>query len=303
MAKNEQMLRLMYIFKYLQSRNDGANYPEISIHLEEKFNQDGKDLSFAPKTFQRDRKTLNELFNIEIEYKNSTQKYHLINEGFSELTESAFENLLLVNAYRQSKDDHHIFLFEKRLASGLYNIQAIIHAIKKKKIISFTYTKHWDKTSEKKIIEPYALKEFRNRWYLIGCEFGKTDFKLKIFGLDRITNLEINAKSFAKKKVSMNDLFKNSFGIISTENQLPENIILSFKSNQSKFVKSLPLHHSQEIIIDDNDELRISLQLVPTYDFYQELLTHAERLTVISPPKVKNEYLRFLNKAIELNKS
>lgn len=303
MAKSEQMLRLMYISKYLQTRNDGANYPEISKHLEEKFNQDGRDLSFAPKTFQRDRKTLNELFNIEIEYKNSTQKYHLVNEGFSELTESVFENLLLVNAYRQTEDNQNIFLFEKRQASGLYHVQYIIHAIKKSQVLSFTYTKHWDKSGEKKIIEPYALKEFRNRWYLIGHEFGKTDFKLKIYGLDRITNLEINSKKFNKKEIKTDASFKNSFGIVSTENELPENIILSFKARQSKFVKSLPLHHSQEILTDNDDELRISLQLVPTYDFYQELLTHAERLSVISPLKVKNEYLRFLNKAIELNKS
>ena len=69
MAKNEQMLRLMYIFKYLQSKKDGANYLEISKYLEERFSSEYKDLSFASKTFQRDRKTLNELFNIEIEYK------------------------------------------------------------------------------------------------------------------------------------------------------------------------------------------------------------------------------------------
>ena len=69
MAKNEQMLRLMYIFKYLQSKKDGANYLEISKYLEERFSSEYQDLSFAPKTFQRDRKTSNELFNIEIEYK------------------------------------------------------------------------------------------------------------------------------------------------------------------------------------------------------------------------------------------
>lgn len=303
MAKSEQMLRLMYILKYLQSRNEGANYPEISTHLEEKFNQDGRDLSFAPKTFQRDRKTLNELFNIEIAYKNATHKYHLINEGFSELTESVFENLLLVNAYRQTKTHQNIILFEKRQASGIYNVQDIVHAIKKCQIISFTYTNHWNKSGEKKIMEPYALKEFRNRWYLIGHEFGKIDFKLKIYGLDRITNLEINSKTFNKKEINTDDLFKNSFGIVSTENELPENIILSFKANQAKFVNSLPLHHSQEIINDNSEELRISLKLFPTYDFYQELLTHAERLTVISPLNVKEEYLRFLDKAIELNKS
>ena len=302
MAKNEQMLRLMYIFKYLQSKKDGANYLEISKYLEERFSSEYKDLSFASKTFQRDRKTLNELFNIEIEYKNSTQKYHLINEGFSELTDSVFENLILVNAYRNSKEYKDSIVFEKRQASGLYHLQQVAQAIKCKKLITFSYLKHWDTTAKNRTIEPYALKEFRNRWYLIGNEFHNGNFKLKTFGLDRISNLETLHRSFHKWEIDIEKIFSNAFGIIISDNANVETIILSFNPSQAKFVKSLPLHPSQEIIIDDDEELKISLQLVPTYDFYQELLTHAERLTVVSPKKVKDEYLRFVNKAFELNK-
>jgi predicted DNA-binding transcriptional regulator YafY len=302
MAKNEQMLRLMYIFKYLQSNKQGADYLEISKFLEERFSNDYQELSFAPKTFQRDRKTLNELFNIEIEYKNSDKKYHLINDDFSDIADSIFENLILVNAYRKSKENEDLIVFEKRQASGFYNLETAIQASKNKKIISFSYTKHWETTAEKRVIEPYALKEFRNRWYLIGNEFGSGNFKLKTFGLDRITDLEILYRSFHKLEIDIDKFFSNAFGIIISDNAKPEKIILSFNPRQAKFVKSLPLHHSQEIIIDNEEEFQISLQLIPTYDFYQELLTHAERLTIVSPEKVKDEYLRFVNKAIELNK-
>lgn len=302
MAKNEQMLRLMYIFKYLQSNKQGADYLEISKFLEERFNNDYQDLSFAPKTFQRDRKTLNELFNIEIEYKNSDKKYHLINDDFSDIADSIFENLILVNAYRKSKENEDLVVFEKRQASGFYNLETAIQAAKNKKLISFSYTKHWESTAEKRVIEPYALKEFRNRWYLIGNEFQNGNFKLKTFGLDRITDLETLHRSFHKLEIDIDKIFSNAFGIIISDTEKSETIILSFNARQAKFVKSLPLHHSQKIVIDNDQELRISLELIPTYDFYQELLTHAERLTIVSPKKVKTEYLRFVNKTFELNK-
>ncbi len=301
MAKNEQMLRLMYIFKYLQSKKDGADYLEISKYLEEKFNNDYKELSFAPKTFQRDRKILNELFNIEIDYKNSDKKYHLVNDDFSDIADSVFENLILVNAYRNSKEYDDVIIFEKRQATGLYHLQQITQAIKCKKLITFSYLKHWDTTANSRTIEPYALKEFRNRWYLIGNEFQNGNFKLKTFGLDRITNLETLHRSFHKLEIDIEKIFSNAFGIIISDTEKPETVILSFNARQAKFVKSLPLHRSQKIIIDNTEELRISLDLIPTYDFYQELLTHAERLTIVSPEKVKSEYLRFINKAIELN--
>ena len=50
-----------------------------------------------------------------------------------------------------------------------------------------------------------------------------------------------------------------------------------------KYIKSLPLHDSQEIITDNEDELQIKLKLVITHDFLMELLSFGENVKVIAP--------------------
>ncbi|MEG0760643.1 WYL domain-containing protein [Chryseobacterium sp.] len=302
MAKNDQMQRLIKIVKFFKSKNTGAGFEDIDQFLDEEFHKDNLQLSFSEKTFQRDRKLLDELFNIQITFNNSHCVYELKSE-VDDFADSIFENLMINHALKQIKENQNLILFEKRTAKGIHHFDELVKAVKNQKIITFNYKKHWSENSFRKVIEPYGLKEFRNRWYLIGNENSDLGLKLKIYGLDRISDLQTKNKTFFKQEYDLNDLFKNSFGIVSTENQNPETLILSFKGEQSSFVKSLPLHYSQEIISDNHKELRISLNLVPTYDFYQELLTHAERLTIISPEKVKTEYLKFLNTAKELNEN
>ena len=123
------------------------------------------------------------------------------------------------------------------------------------------------------------------------------DFFLKTFGLDRISDVEVNSKTFKKQEVDIDKLFVNSFGIISTLDQIPEKIILSFDYEQGKFIKTLPIHHSQKVLIDNDSEYRIELTLVPTYDFYQELLTHTGRMKIISPENVRDKYFEFIKSA------
>lgn len=303
MAKRDQMLRLMNISNFLKSKPQGATYEEILQHLEELHYKESydTDLAFSEKTFKRDRDLLLEIFQVEIKFKRSTMTYQIVNEEDYESTQSIFDNLLLINAYKQTENNAKIMLFEKRQASGLHNLEGIIYAIKNSKLISCNYTKYWENASSKKVLEPYALKEFRNRWYLLANESDGKEFFVKTFGLDRISDLEIHSKTYKKQNIDVEEMFVNSFGIISTLGQKPEKIILSFDAEQGKYVKSLPLHHSQKVLEDNDKEYKIELRLVPTYDFYQELLTHADRLRIESPENVKKEYLVFLEKAKALN--
>lgn len=303
MAKRDQMLRLMNISNFLKSKPNGATYEDISRHLEELHYKDGyeTELAFSEKTFKRDRDLLLELFQTEIRFKRSTMTYQMINEDDYESTQTIFDNLLLINAYKQTENNSKIMFFEKRQASGLHNLEGIIFAIKNSKPISCNYTKYWENVPRKKVLEPYALKEFRNRWYLLANELDGKDFFIKTFGLDRISDLDVLSKKFNKQKIDVERMFSNSFGIISTLDQKPEKIILSFDANQGKYVKSLPIHHSQKLLVDNETELKIELTLVPTYDFYQELLTHAERVRIEKPTSVRYEYLKFLKIAQEMN--
>lgn len=299
MAIQDKNFRLMNIAQFLRSKPKGANFKDIIKHLEELHHKESfsNDLASSQKTFSKDLKLLAEL-GIEIKFKRSTMTYQIIDDRFSDHSQTIFDNLILINAYKQAENNSEIMIFEKRQASGLHNLEGLVFAIKNSKIITFNYTKNWEGISTKRVVEPYALKEFKNRWYLLANEVDGKDFFIKTFGLDRISDLEISTKPFSKQLVDVNQMFLNSFGIISTLGQEPETIVLSFDYEQGKFVKSLPIHHSQKVIIDNDSEYRIELRLVPTYDFYQELLTHIGRMKILAPDKVKTEYQNYINTAL-----
>ena len=298
MAIHDKNIRLMHIASFLKSKPKGASFKEILKHLEELYHRESfpKDLASSQKTFDRDKKLLLEM-GIEIKFKRSTMTYQVVNDDFSESSQTIFDNILLLNAYKQTENNSEVMIFEKRKSRGLENLNGLLHAIQNRKTISLSYTKHWEGISTKRVVEPYALKEFKNRWYLLANEVDGKDFFLKTFGLDRISDVEVNSKTFKKQEVDIDKLFVNSFGIISTLDQIPEKIILSFDYEQGKFIKTLPIHHSQKVLIDNDSEYRIELTLVPTYDFYQELLTHTGRMKIISPENVRDKYFEFIKSA------
>lgn len=304
MAKREQFFRLFDIINILKKKPNGATYNEISDYVETQ-HQSREDetsmIAFSEKTFKRDRDLIFSFFGIEIQYKRSTHTYRIDDTDNLDQANAIYDNLLLVNAYRKTKNDSDILFFERRQARGLHNLEGLIYAIKNNKKISLNYTKYWEGIPHRKTLEPYAMKEFRNRWYLIANDSDGDKFILKSYGLDRITDLDIQKQTFEKLDIDIDSLFTNSFGIVSAPDEKPDKIILSFVPWQGNYVKSLPLHASQKILVDSTEELRIELTLVPTYDFYQELLTHAERLKIIEPPKVKKEFLKFLQIAQKLN--
>ena len=69
----------------------------------------------------------------------------------------------------------------------------------------------------------------------------------------------------------------------------PEEIILSFDPVQGKYAQSLPWHHSQEVLVDNDNELRVKLTLYITHDFFMELLSHGDTVRVIEPASLIEE--------------
>ena len=75
-------------------------------------------------------------------------------------------------------------------------------------------------------------------------------------------------------------------------------IVLSFEPFQGKYIKSLPLHETQQILIDNNDELRIQLKLCLTHDLKMELLSHGDSAKVIKPKGLINELKKSYQNAL-----
>lgn len=286
MAKNEQMLRLLFIEEFLRRRKDrGATYPEIADYLETQFAEKGLELKFTERTFQRDKLAIADVFGIQISYSRK-KNAHFIEEEELELSqESVFDQLLLVEAYRETKGKADVMFFEPRRARGLEHLNGLIHAITQKKVLSFTYQKFWENEKSSKVFMPYALKEFKNRWYLLAADYQSKNpsFFLKTYGLDRISDLNISNTSFKRENIDIEKAYKNSFGIISTLGKETQEILLKFDREQANYVKALPLHHSQTVIAENETETIFRVSLVPTYDFQREILSYGKRVQVLAP--------------------
>lgn len=305
MAKNEQILRLKYIETLLRNRKEkGASYEEIEEYLERKFIEDSvtNELKFSRKTFKRDKDAILEILKLNISYSRKKNCYYISAEDLENSDDHVFDNLLLVQAYRATQNKTDIMFFEQRKSRGLQHLNGLIHSIINQKIISINYFSFSQEHGNTVVLEPYALKEFKYRWYLLAKKFHKEGAKMKSYGLDRITDLEIKNSTFKREKYNVAEEYRDLFGIVSKNDDVCEEIILSFDAHQGQYIKSLPLHHSQEILVDNDVELRIQLKLYPTYDFKQEILSHGERVTVISPENFKNEvkeeYQRILKKYV-----
>lgn len=294
MAKNEQMLRLKFIEELLRRRKDkGATYEEIADFLEKKFEEKGLSdkLKFTERTFQRDKLAIDDVFGISISYSRKRNVHYIEEEELELSQESVFDQLLLIQAYRETKGKTGIMFFEPRKARGFEHLNGIIHAITNKKVIKFSYQKFWESEHSEKVVTPYALKEFKNRWYLLAADYKPKNgkFFLKTFGLDRISNLDITNTSFKREEMNIEEAYKNSFGIINATGEKPQEILLRFDKEQANYIKTLPLHHSQTVVSENDTETVFKVFLMPTYDFQREILSYGKRVQIIAPESFKNE--------------
>lgn len=268
-------------------------------YLEYESELQGYNFIVSKRTFQRDLEDIRSLFGIDIKYNYSQKVYYIDSEDEVEANERIFEAFDTFNALNISDRISEHIHFEKRRPQGTENLYGLLHAIKNNLQIRFVYCKFWEDEETKRIVDPYALKEFENRWYVLALD--SNDNRLKTFALDRLSELDITRRHFNRPETfNLNNYFRDSFGIITPfEPTPPEDVVLSFNELKGKYIKTLPLHSSQQIIKDNKDELRIKLHLHITHDFIMEILSHGTDVEVIEPESLRKNIKKILKRSLE----
>jgi predicted DNA-binding transcriptional regulator YafY len=295
MSKRESVSRWNLIIKKL--RKHPSKFTEISEYLKDESLLQGYDYNISKRTFQRDAEDIRSIYNIDIQYDFSRKVYYIEFEDKMDVTSRILEAFDIFNSLNMADRLSNYIHFEKRRSLGTENLYGLLHAIKNSFRITFVYQKYWDDESSERRAEPYALKEYKDRWYVIAKDL--KDSITKNFALDRLSNLEItNCRFTSEAEFDVNEYSRHCFGIIRPETENPEEVILSFESHQGKYIKSLPLHESQEIIEDNEYETRVRLKIFITYDFIMELLSYGETVRVLKPESlicdIKEVYLNSL---------
>ena len=297
MSKRESFLRYIHVVNKLSKAP--ASFEQIDNYLLEQSERQDYKFNVSKRQFQRDLKDIGSIFEIEISYDFSRQVYSINEEEYSEISLRRMEAFDTFNALKIGENTSRSIHFEKRRPQGTENLFGLLHAIKQNIRIKFDYQKYWEDQPAQRGVDPLALKEFKNRWYIIARD--QKDSKIKSFALDRLSSLEILKKHFnAPDGFNVNDYYKNCFGIISPDDgQQLQEVVLSFDPYQGKYIKSLPLHESQEILIDNEKELRVRLNIYITHDFLMEILSFGEYVKVIQPDDLIADLRSTFRKALK----
>jgi predicted DNA-binding transcriptional regulator YafY len=301
MSKRGYISRYLLILKKLKVK-PYSTYEELQAYIENQFDylqmqDDNLQIGFSKRTLQRDIKEIRNVFGIDIEYSKSQKGYFISqseneNMNFQRMME-AFD---MFNSLNLAQDLTPFIHLEKRRPQGTDNLYGLLHAIKNRLQIKFTYQKFWEEELSQRLVEPYALKEFKNRWYIMAKD--SKDNNIKSFALDRLTNLEITNQTYQyPDNYSIEQSYRYCFGIISPNDEEPQDIILSFDPFQGKYIKTLPLHDTQQVLVDNDVEMKIKLKLCLTHDLVMELLSFGDNMKVIEPKSLADQIKQAHEKA------
>lgn len=260
------------------ARFDGRlTFGEISRKWADSPLNDGSLLSRT--TFYRYREGIRELFGISLECDATRGNVYYIarDDCDGRLQTWLLDTLGLANMVNESRALSGRILPEHS-PSGGPKLIAAVEAMQSGHVLLMTYAgfNPHNVTSTFRI-RPYAVKQSLNRWYLIG---EGEDGRVLCYALDRIRELVPTQETFELPEgLDIDGMFADSVGVMTDE--APERIVIRVTDGQANYVRTLPLHHSQEEVEGSPDTF--ALYVRPTLDFIMKLRSYGPAIEVLSP--------------------
>lgn len=291
--------RYIWEINELNRSRHGLTLSELNRRWENSHLYDGKEI--IRKTWYSHREQIASQFGIFIECDKRTNRYYIADRD--EIGQPDIQNWLLNsfavgNMLMQGKDLKGRILYEQ-IPSGYDYLTDIIEAMRESKIISVTYQSFRKKEPTTFELMPYALKVFKQRWYLVGGNVAFDDKGIRVYSLDRFQDIEITQKKFKlPKKFDAEELFEPYYGVSLVDGDVVR-VRIKVYDNQAKYFRSLKIHESQEEIETTPEYSVFEYHIKPTFEFEQELLSHGESVEVLEPADLRERMKSTLQAALE----
>jgi predicted DNA-binding transcriptional regulator YafY len=188
------------------------------------------------------------------------------------------------------QNNQSLIQFEKHTSStGSAYMDDIFTAIKANIALEIEYQPFGKNEPYKWLVHPYLLKEYRNRWFLIGRLDGEK--KLTTIALDRIKKIKPSQKPYIQNDLfDTESFFNNVIGVTLPEGEDVCDIIINVKAKQAPYIRTKPIHFRQDITRTNEDgSIQIKLRLINNYELRSVLLSYGSDLEVIEPMKLREQ--------------
>jgi predicted DNA-binding transcriptional regulator YafY len=181
---------------------------------------------------------------------------------------------------------------------GSENLPPLLAGIRKKRRLWIAHQKFQSKEAIDYLIEPYLLREYRNRWYLIAWSDEKGQYRT--FGLDRIAEVRITDESFMPRTdFDADEFFIHSFGISKIADH-PRDVRIRCNKLQYEYLLSQPVHSSQSLHPIKTDIYELRLHVLLTFELVQFLLGLGPVVEVVEPAELRKMMHDSLKESLKL---
>lgn len=166
--------------------------------------------------------------------------------------------------------------------------QYIIH----KKVIDVEYQPHHASSAKTVSIHPYFLKQYNNRWFLIGDNAIENYPQFTILALDRIQSVTVNKKiPYLPTEEALEDYFYNVVGVSVSQEEPTYDVVINVSNKRVPYITSKPIHPNQrnpKKISDELSQITIkSIQL--NKELTSQLLQFGGDIEVLEPKELRDE--------------
>lgn len=167
---------------------------------------------------------------------------------------------------------------------GLKYFTPLYESIVSQHVLSLEYHK-FGGPSYNRIIHPYQLRQYNNRWFLVGKEPTVSEkLPIVVVPLDRIDNYKIlENEKFSPLKGDVEAYFKDMVGVSPKFGESCQHIVFKAYHPADSYIVTKPIHHSQRVVERHEDYTILSLDLIPTYEFETIMLTYADKCEILEP--------------------
>ncbi len=221
---------------------------------------------------------------------------HLLRQfkGFSHFNEvSEMVNKLEDKIYSEQQQQAPVIDFEKNeLLTGIEWLDVLYKAIVQKTTLLLTYQSFKARSANEIIFYPYLLKEYRNRWFVLGMK--KQGKEIITFALDRIQQIADAEKEpyTLHKNFDPHTYFTHIVGVTRNAAEKPTSILFWASQLHAPYIKTKPIHPSQKIVEELKGGTHFSIEVIPNFELERELLGFGDGIKIISPNNLRRQIKR-----------
>lgn len=277
--------------------NEGISFAEINEKWLETDMSEGVEL--ARSTFNRHKDAIEDIFGIIIDCNRlNGYRYFISNEevlGEDSIQNWMLNTLTVNNIIGEALTLQDRILLQPALVEGDY-LKMVIEAMKKSVKLAVDYRKYGDEEPRHLTFEPYCIKLFKQRWYILGHFHRKATAdreELSYFGMfsfDRIINMSLTDIKFKMpRNFNAQTYFDETYGALVNDATEVERIVIRAYGDEQFYLRDLPIHKSQREVEQGDGYTDFEYIMRPTIDLSGHLLSYGNRIKVLEPQWLAEE--------------